>query len=136
MKWLVVVIALYFGTMQTIASQKAIDIVGSWKVVSIHMTQTPIGEEVRQFENLKTAFQNAVFSFRSDHSFTFQINLESLKVPRGVWAWDADNDSFAITASDKQPAENLMQISVLRAHGKMYFHVEETPLNLEVHLQK
>ncbi|MFM7852420.1 MAG: hypothetical protein ACKO96_11030 [Flammeovirgaceae bacterium] len=92
-------------------------------------------EEMQGVKTLQQGIVNSQFSFNTNSLFEWRfpagapkVFTELLFLNKQKWSFDQQHNLIHIGA----PKENLMQISVHKKHGAMYFIITDMPLLLRV----
>jgi hypothetical protein len=99
-----------------------IDIAGTWKVVNIIELAAIPKDQDKTVEMYKEAFLKSTFVFQADHYFSFDFDIEKMRVQNGRWKFNTDTKSYIIQDwKDENSNRKLMEIKVRRDGDKILF---------------
>lgn len=110
------------------------DIVGKWTVIKLsNLTQLP-DEQKQTMEMLRNAFLKSSFKFKADGNFTFDFDLEEMRIKDAHWKYNELTNSFIIQDwKDKDTDESiLMEIFTKKEDNNILFLLTESFFTLEV----
>jgi len=100
-------------------------VVGTWRVVGdeINFPPSPDKSIEKQLAEFKAQFLHAVFVFQADYNFSFNINIDELKVQKAHWKYNPNNHRYEIQSwKDKDVNNSFLMILELKKEGdKTYF---------------
>ena len=103
------------------------EIVGTWSVVQINVLTKLPDEQKKTINMLKEAFLRSKFKFNQDHTFTFDFELEKMKIPNGYWKYNELIKSFIVQdIKDKDTNDwKLMEIFTKKENNKIIFQLRD-----------
>ena len=136
MKKILLILSLFVMGITSFAQDLSIDdIYGEWKVNRIVQSPNDI-----QFQALSDGFKNATFSFHEDGKFniTTSFNTPMFKIfteksDNANWIFDENNQHIKI--GSKQNKYSIMGIVAKQENNKIFFHLDETELIMEMSKQ-
>lgn len=112
------------------------EIIGTWKVLKIQVEpNNPFSADKKaELEILKSAFLKSVFYFKEDHNFTFNLEIDDLKITKAHWKYEEATKSYLIQEwKDKNLKKPLlMEITTKKIGDKIIFMISESFFELEV----
>ena len=110
------------------------DIVGNWTVIKLNnLTKLP-DEQKQTMDMLRNAFLKSKFEFKADGNFSFDFELEEMRIKDGHWKYNELTKSFIIQDwKDKDTDESvLMEIFTKKVDNKILFLLTESFFTLEM----
>ncbi len=85
--FILIVILHLFNTKSNAQSFTEKDLIGTWKVekVQLLLTETLSEEESIRLKILESALLKSTFTFKSDHRFSFDIEISEMKIENDHW---------------------------------------------------
>ena len=108
------------------------EIVGRWSVLQINvLTRLPEGQQ-KTIDLLKEAFLRSKFEFNADNSFTFDFELDKMRIQNGHWKYNDITKSFIIQDwKDKDTNDwKLLEIFTKREGDKIIFQIHDLFIEL------
>ncbi|HEY3388758.1 MAG TPA: hypothetical protein VGK38_04245 [Prolixibacteraceae bacterium] len=110
------------------------DIIGKWTVIKLNnFTQLP-DKRKQTMEMLRKAFLKSKFEFKADGNFSFDFELEDMKIKDGHWKYNDLTNSYIIQDwKDKDTAKSvLMEIFTKKENNRILFWLAESFFTLEM----
>lgn len=110
------------------------DIVGKWTVIKLNnLTQLP-DEQKQTMEILRNAFLKSKFEFKADGNFSFDFELEDMRIKDRHWKYNDLTKSYIIQDwKDKDTNKSvLMEIFTETENNKIVFLLTESFFTLEM----
>jgi len=115
------VIACGIGLAQSVLPD---DVVGTWNVVGgeIKTPSAPDKAAEKMVQTFKEHLLHSVFVFKSDHNFSFNVDLEDLDIKKGHWKYNAAKQQYEIQewADKDKDSSYLIIFQVVRQGDKTY----------------
>jgi hypothetical protein len=108
------------------------EIIGRWSVVEVKvLTRLPEGIQ-KTIDQLKEAFLRSKFEFKNDNSFTFDFELNKMRIQNGHWKYNDNTKSFIIQDwKDKDSGKwKLMEIFTKKEVDKITFQIHDLFIEL------
>lgn len=128
---LILIVNLLFASLSY--SQKAKDLVGSWKVVKVELSPNADEAEKQNIGTIRQYFLKATFHFKADSSFSLDTPDTDLAVNDGLWKFDASKKYIKVV--ERPPVKSpgiLMGITVKVENDNYLFLIDETPITITV----
>ena len=126
------VLILIFALQINAQSLTENEIVGRWSVLEINvLTRLPEGQQ-KTIDLLKEAFLRSKFEFKADNSFTFDFELNKMRIQNGHWKYNDSTKSFIIQDwKDKDTNDwKLLEIFTKREGDKITFQIHDLFIEL------
>ncbi len=115
---------------QSISEQ---DLIGDWSATKLHPQSNNVPEEImQQISVIHEAFLNSKFLFKENHLFSFDTPIDDLKKEKAFWDLNPQTGTIEVSDTEEKNSPMLMEITVIKEDGKIFFMIEETFFTYEV----